>query len=132
MPSYDTDRPAKIRREFGDYKIKQKQKDNAKLLKVTIKPAEDYMKKIDVFDAKGNKLASIGGRYYDGPWYGDYATFLADKKDRYGNDVNAKERKRLYLLRHKHEAKQKKVQGPKKGGVIVQTPSYWADKILWT
>ena len=25
-----------------------------------------------------------------------------------------------------------RVQGPKKGGVIVQTPSYWADKILWT
>ena len=22
------------------------------------------------------KVASIGGRYYDGPWYGDYASYL--------------------------------------------------------
>ena len=124
-------------RNWKDYKIKPRQKRNADRLGVIIKPSQNKMKKLDVF--KKNKegkatelLAQIGGRYYDGVWYGDYATFLQNPKDRYGNEVDADERRRLYLKRHAHESKWTK--GTKKNqrrGAEFRSPSYWADEILW-
>ena len=108
------------------YRIKARQKKEAKRLGVVIKPSENSLKKIDVFDKEGNKLASIGGRYFDGEWYGDYASYLEKPEDRYGNEVNPQEKRRLYLARHEHEAKFKKVDGKR-----VRTPSFYADEILW-
>lgn len=78
-------------------------------LGVTIKPSKVKGKKIDVFDKKGNKLASIGAL-----GYGDYPTFWEQKGKAF-----ADEKRRLYKMRHE---KDRKVRG---------TPGYYADQILW-
>lgn len=123
---------------MSSYKIKKRQEDQAKKLNVIIKPSGDSGKKIDVFakpSAKekkegkkvGKKLASIGGFYHGNKIpYGDYATYLDNPIDRYGNPAPADERRTSYLKRHSHEDKFKIKDGKK-----VYTPSYWADKILW-
>lgn len=111
---------------WRNYKIKDEQKKVAGKLGVIIKPSSNKLKKIDVFNKNGRFLASIGGRYYDGVWYGDYASYLKHPEDRYGNEVSAKERRRLYLNRHAHEPKFKIIKGKR-----LRTPSYWADEILW-
>lgn len=118
MVRYDTGRTIGLK----DYKILPAQERNARKLGVEIVPSKDSGKKIDVMK-NGERIASIGGRYYDGVWYGDYHTYKKNPKDRYGNEVSAEKRKALYLKRHEHEKKDK---GGKK------TPSYWADKILWS
>lgn len=137
MPNYENaGAKSLIDKKFDKpYKIKPKQFANAKKLGVIIKPSENHLKKIDVFKVIGKgstsyneKLASIGGRYQDGKWYGDYASYLLDPEDRYGNEVDPEERRKLYLARHKHESKSKK----NKKNKVKETPSYFADKILWT
>ena len=124
---------------MSSYKIKKRQLAQAKKLGVIIEPSGDSGKKIDVFakptaqekkegKKKGKKLASIGG-FYDGNKipYGDYATYLQNPVDRYGNPAPAEERRKSYLKRHSLEPKKKK----DKDGKEYFTPSYWADKILW-
>ena len=118
MPLYDGTRMDK----WPDYKILPAQVAAAKKVGVTIKPSTNKLKKVDVFNKKGEKVASIGGRYYDGVWYGDYHTYKKTKKDRYNNDINPDERRRLYLARHRHEDKTENG---------IRTPSFYADKILW-
>ena len=76
---------------------------------VTIKPSTVEGKKIDVFNKKGEKLASIGAI-----GYGDYPTFWEQKGKEF-----ADEKRRLYKMRH---AKDRVVRG---------TAGYYADKILW-
>jgi len=79
-----------------------KAKANAKKIGVTIKPAENKSKKLDVY--KGDKkVASIGAKGYD-----DYLTH------------NDNDRKKNYKARHN------------KYRHNVGSPSYFADKILWT
>jgi len=102
---------------MSGYKIKDYQKQMAKKYNVEIKSSESKRKKIDVFDKKGNKLASIGGVYPDGKFYNDFATY----QEKIGMK-EAKKKRDAYLKRHKDEPK---VKDGKK------TPSYWADKILW-
>tara|TARA_R110002073_G_scaffold30102_5_gene94381 strand:+ start:4402 stop:4812 length:411 start_codon:yes stop_codon:yes gene_type:complete len=115
------------------YKILPRVLENAKKLGVGVRESRDRNKKLDVFDLKTQKVISqIGGRYQDGKWYGDYATFLKRPKDRYGNKVDPEERRDLYLARHKHELKQKKSKLKRDKGKIINTPSYYADKILWS
>jgi|LakMenE18May11ns_1017448.scaffolds.fasta_scaffold9909733_6 hypothetical protein len=92
------------------YRIKPYSYAQAKKLGVTIKSSTVSGKKIDVFNSKGEKLASIGAIGYK-----DYPTFLADE----GKEV-ADEKRRLYKLRH---AKDRVVRG---------TAGFYADKILWT
>ena len=91
------------------YRIKPYSYRKAESLGVQIKPSKVDGKKIDVFNKKGEKLASIGAI-----GYGDYPTFMAQKGKEF-----ADEKRRLYKLRH---AKDRVVRG---------TAGYYADKILW-
>lgn len=91
------------------YRIKPYSYRRARVLGVTIKPSTVQGKKIDVFNKKGEKLASIGAI-----GYGDYPTFWARKGKEF-----ADEKRRLYKMRHE---KDRKVRG---------TAGYYADKILW-
>ena len=90
------------------YRIKSRQRTQAKKLGVTIKPSKSKNKKIDVYK-KGQKIATIGDKRYK-----DYATYRKTKGKSF-----ADERKRLYKARHKRTRN-------KKG-----SNSYYADKILW-
>ena len=75
---------------------------NAKKINVKVKPSTRKNKKLDVFK-EGKKVASIGDIHYD-----DYTVHKDEKRKE-----NYKKRHNNY--RHK-----------------VGTPSYYADKILWT
>ena len=94
---------------MSSYKIFPRQQENAKKLKLVIKSSTNPLKKIDVFQ-NGKKVASIGAIKYK-----DYATYIEDK----GIDF-ANKRKKLYKARHQ------------KTRNIINTPSYFADKILWS
>ena len=91
------------------YTIKPYSFSRARTLGVIIKPSKVQGKKIDVFNKKGEKLASIGALGYK-----DYPTFLADE----GKKV-ADEKRRLYKIRHE---KDRKVKG---------SAGFYADNILW-
>lgn len=91
------------------YRIKAYSYAQAKILGVEIKPSSVDGKKIDVFNKKGEKIASIGAI-----GYGDYPTFKEQKGQAF-----ADEKRRLYKMRH---AKDRVVRG---------TPGYYADHILW-
>jgi len=94
------------------YVITEYTKKQAKKEGVIVKPSTNKNKKIDVFDMKGNKLASIGG-----VGYMDYPNSIKSRGLEYAN-----ERRRLYLIRHSKEP-------DKKNGKF--TPSYWAKTLLW-
>lgn len=91
------------------YKITSYTKAQARKLGVVVKPSSVQGKKIDVFNKKGEKLASVGASGYS-----DYPTFIAKKGKAYA-DV----RRRLYKMRHSKDRH-------KRG-----TPGYYADKLLW-
>jgi hypothetical protein len=91
------------------YRIKPYSFRQASKLGVEIKPSRVKGKKIDVFNKKGDKLASIGAL-----GYGDYPTFWEQKGKEF-----ADEKRRRYKMRH---AKDRVVRG---------TPGWFADKILW-
>ena len=91
------------------YRIKQYSFKRAKELGVTIKPSTVSGKKIDVFNKKGEKVASIGAIGYS-----DYPTFILTK----GKDYAEKKRK-MYKTRHQ------------KDRIVRGTPGWYADKILW-
>ena len=91
------------------YKIKRHTYTQAKKLGVVIKPSKVKGKKIDVFNKKGDKLASVGAI-----GYADYPTYKQTKGKKY-----ADERRKLYKIRHQKNRN-------KRG-----TPSYYADKLLW-
>lgn len=106
---------------MSGYKIKSLQLENARKLDVVIKPSKKKNKKVDVFDKKGNLLASIGGVYPNGKFYNDFATYI----DKIGL-TKARKKRDAYIKRHSKEPKFKM-----KDGKRIYTPSYWADKILW-
>jgi hypothetical protein len=91
------------------YNITKRQRENAMKLMVFIKPSTNSAKKIDVFNFKGKKIASIGATGYK-----DYDIHLKEKGLAYAN-----ERRRLYRIRHQNDRTK------------VGTPGYYADKILW-
>jgi hypothetical protein len=74
------------------YKIKDYSYKKAKELGVEIKPSTNKNKKIDVIK-KGKVIASIGDINYK-----DYPTYIQEKGLSY-----AKERRRLYNIRHKND-----------------------------
>lgn len=90
------------------YNITDYSKEQAKKLGVTIKPSKNKNKKIDVYknDTLVSSIGSIG--------YKDFPTHLKENGIEY-----AKERRRLYKLRH---SKDRNIKG---------SPGYYADKILW-
>lgn len=90
------------------YKITPRQKLNAQVLGVVIKPSTNKSKKIDVFK-NGQKIAEIGATGYM-----DFELYIKSKGIEY-----AKERRRLYKIRHENNRKK------------IGTPGYYADKILW-
>ena len=91
------------------YRIKPYSYAQAKKLGVTIKPSTVSGKKIDVFNSKGEKLASIGAIGYK-----DYPTFMIED----GKEV-AEQKRKQYKQRH---AKDRVVRG---------SAGFYADKILW-
>ncbi len=91
------------------YRIKPYTYNQAKKHGVVVKPSKTEGKKIDVFNSKGEKLASIGAI-----GYGDYPTFMTQKGKEF-----ADEKRRLYKMRH---AKDRIVRG---------TAGWYADKLLW-
>jgi hypothetical protein len=91
------------------YTITKYTRDKAKKLGVVVKPSSVKGKKIDVFNKKGEKLASIGAL-----GMGDYPTFMREKGKDYANV-----RRRLYKDRHEKDRH-------KRG-----TAGYYADQLLW-
>jgi len=87
------------------YKIKDYSYKKAKELGVEIKPSTNKNKKIDVIK-KGKVIATIGDINYK-----DYPTYIQEKGLSY-----AKERRRLYNIRHKNDK-----------GIVGK----YARKILW-
>ena len=91
------------------YKITDYTLRKAKEMGVTVKPSKVQGKKIDVFNKKGEKLASVGAL-----GYGDYPTFIREKGKAY-----ADERRKLYKERHEKDRHER------------GTPGWYADKLLW-
>jgi len=90
------------------YKITKYSYDQAKKLNVIIMPSKNKLKKIDVFNNKGELLHSIGDINYF-----DYPTYLQVDK------ALANNRRKLYKIRHQTDRK------------IKSSAGYYADKILW-
>ena len=80
----------------------------AKKLGVTVKPSTNKTKKIDVYK-KGKKVASIGAA-----GMGDFPSYIKTKGVKY-----AKERRRLYKIRHNKDRHVKSSRG------------WYADNLLW-
>ena len=91
------------------YKITPYTKQRANKLGVIIKPSIVKGKKIDVFNKKGEKLASIGAL-----GMGDYPTFMQIKGKEY-----AEVRRRLYKDRHEKDRHKRGSAG------------FYADQLLW-
>jgi hypothetical protein len=91
------------------YRITKYTYDQAKKLGVTVKPSTVKGKKIDVFNKKGEKLASVGAL-----GYADYPTFMATLGKEY-----AERRRKAYKMRHE---KDRHVRG---------SAGFYADKLLW-
>ena len=91
------------------YTIKKYSYDKAKKLGVIIKPSTLQGKKIDVFNKKGDKLASIGAL-----GYADYPTYIIKEGQEFAN-----KRRKAYKDRHE---KDRHVRG---------TAGWYADQILW-
>ena len=90
------------------YEITDYTKQKAKQLGVSVKPSTRKGKKLDVFK-ENKKLVSIGQLNAM-----DYPSYI--KKD--GKEY-ADTRRKLYKARHEKTRKK------------VNTPSYWADQLLW-
>ena len=91
------------------YKISRASYAAAKKLGVTIKPSTVKGKKVDVFNKKGEKLASIGALGMN-----DFHLW----KQKKGLEF-AKRRRKAYKIRHK---KDRHVRG---------SAGWYADKLLW-
>ena len=85
----------------------------AKDLGVVIKPSSNVLKKIDVYK-NGTKLASIGAIGYK-----DYPTYMELEKKGKVPQGTAKERRRLYKIRHTKDRKQ------------LYSNGWFADQLLW-
>ena len=96
------------------YKISKYSFEQAKKLGVTIKPSNVDGKKIDVFNKKGEKVASIGAL-----GMGDYPTYMRLEKEGKVEKGTAVKRRKLYKQRHESDRHTKGTNG------------YFADKILW-
>jgi hypothetical protein len=91
-----------------EYQITRRQRMNAKKLGVTVRPSSQNSKKLDVYKGE-KKVASIGAKGYN-----DYDTYLRTRGIEY-----ARERRRLYKIRHQGNRNRR------------GTAGYYADKILW-
>ena len=95
------------------YRIKRYTQTQAKKLGVSVKPSKLKGKKIDVF--KGDKkVVSIGALGMN-----DYPTYMELERKGKVSKGTAKERRRLYKIRHKKDR-------TKRGSA-----GFYADKLLW-
>ena len=94
---------------MSKYNISNYSYERAKKLNVKIAPSINQNKKIDVFDKNDKYITSIGDINYL-----DYPMYLKTKGKQYANS-----RKKQYKQRHNNYRN------------IKNTPSYYADKILW-
>lgn len=95
------------------YRIKRHTYDQAEKLGVEVKPSKTKGKKIDVFK-NGEKVASVGALGMN-----DYPTYLEKEKDGVVEQGTAKNRRKLYKIRHE---KDRHIRGSK---------GFYADKLLW-
>jgi len=91
------------------YEILPYTKAKAKQLNVIVKPSTRKGKKLDVYNKKGEYLASVGAEGYL-----DYATY----KKYFGKEI-AEQKRKLYKKRHNKDRK------------VKYTPGYFADQLLW-
>lgn len=91
------------------YRITNYTKEQASKLGVIVKTSLVKGKKIDVFNKKGEKLASVGAI-----GYGDYPTFKLTHGKEYADN-----RRKLYKQRHESD---RHVRG---------SAGWYADKLLW-
>jgi hypothetical protein len=91
------------------YRITNYTKEQASKIGVIVKPSTVKGKKIDVFNKKGEKLASVGAL-----GYGDYPTFIQT----HGKE-HADKRRKAYKIRHESDRHER------------GTPGWYADKLLW-
>jgi hypothetical protein len=96
------------------YKITKYSFEQAKKLGVTIKPSNNQEKKIDVFNKRGEKIASIGAL-----GMGDYPTYMRLEKEGKVEKGTAVKRRKLYKQRHESDRHTKGTNG------------FYVDKILW-
>jgi|TARA_R110000803_G_C11783115_1_gene296904 hypothetical protein len=95
------------------YRIKRHTQTQAKKLGVSVKPSKLKGKKIDVF--KGDKkVASIGALGMN-----DYPTYMELERNGKVPKGTAKERRRLYKIRHEKNRKK------------IGSAGYFSDKLLW-
>jgi len=94
---------------MAKYHITNYTRKQAHKLGVRVCQSTNPAKKIDVYDKKGVKVASVGANGMN-----DYPTYILKKGATF-----AKTRRRLYRIRHTKDRK-------KKG-----TPGWYADKLLW-
>lgn len=95
------------------YRIKRYTQTQAKKLGVSVKPSKLKGKKIDVF--KGDKkVASVGALGMK-----DYPTYMELERKGKVPKGTAKERRRLYKIRHRKDR-------TKRGSA-----GFFADKLLW-
>jgi len=93
------------------YKITNYTKDRAKEIDVKVYPAINKKYKLDIYDMDGKKIASIGAN-----GMGDYPTYKKlEELGQYPKGY-AKERQRLYKIRHKNDN---------------GTAGFYANKLLW-
>ena len=92
---------------MSSYRILPYSQEQAKKLRVSIKPSKNPKKKVDVYKGQ-EKIASIGQMGYT-----DYPHLL--QKDR----SEAEKRRKAYKTRHE------------KNRSKVGTPGFYADRILW-
>lgn len=96
------------------YKISKWTYAQAKRIGVKVKPSKNKNKKIDVFNPKGEKVASVGALGMN-----DYPTYLS--KERKGLYPKGYADKRRKLYKHRHESDRHK-----RGSA-----GYFADQLLW-
>ena len=91
------------------YKILHYTLEQARRHNVIVKPSKVQGKKIDVFNKKGEKLASVGAL-----GFGDYPTYMQT----HGKEF-AEQRRKMYKIRHEKDRHK------------FGSPGYYADKLLW-
>lgn len=91
------------------YNITNYTRNRAKTLGVTVKPSKNKKKKLDVYNKKGVKIASVGAIGYM-----DFPSFIKSKGKAFAN-------KRRIAYKKRHEKNRK----------IVGSNGYYADKLLW-
>lgn len=95
------------------YKISAYTKEKAKKIGVNVRPSKTAGKKIDVYK-DGIKLASIGAIGYK-----DYPTYLGLEKKGKVPKGTAKERRKLYRIRHSKDRGR------------LYSNGWYADQLLW-